>query len=270
MTPNPHHLFLRSFFTFPSFRSNSKVFFLILFIFIIHNLLSPVLFAQSFDSPSYHIDWGHFNMTSGQKQSANFRLTDTVGQNAPGRYASDGYTVKAGFQYLYEKMEPFYFKIDNLDISFESLAANIGSTKSNITTITTPSGRGYEILTIANHPLTNQNFIIIPDTNCDTGCTINSANPWLNNTSYGFGYNAVGIDAHNNINHLGTLSYFPSLNHFRPFAHLSQNQTPQIIASETNPVTNRRTRITYKIVISPQQATGDYQTSINLIAIPKY
>ena len=246
--------------------------FIILFLYFINliNLQLATCQAQSFDSPSYHIDWGHFNMTSGHKQSANYHLTDTVGQNAPGRFTSDGYTVKAGFQYLYEQGKSFQFKIDQLDINFGSLAAGIGSTQSNITTITTPSGRGYEIMAIATHPLINQNSVAIPDTNCNAGCTINTSGLWTSPASFGFGYNAIGIDSYDQPNHIGTLSYFPSENHFRPFAHLSQHQTAQIIASETPPVPDRRARLTYKINISPQQATGIYQTAINLIAIPKY
>ena len=242
---------------------------IVLFLYFINFKLSTCR-AQSFDSASYHIDWGHFNMTSGHKQSTNYHLTDTVGQNAPGRYTSDGYIVKAGFQYLYDKVEPLYFKIDRLDINFGSLAANIGSTQSNITTITTPSGRGYEILAVAAHPLINQNSVTIPDTNCDTSCSITTSGLWTSAAKYGFGYNATGIDSYGNPNHIGTLAYFPNTDYFRPFAHLSQNQTAQIISSETAPVTNRRARITYKINVSPQQATGAYQTPINLIAIPKY
>ena len=87
------------------------VFFTLLFLSTIYNLRPTISLAQTFDSTSYHIDWGNFNMTSGKKTSTNYQLTDTVGQNAPGKFTSNGYTVKSGFQYIYDSMEKFSFAI---------------------------------------------------------------------------------------------------------------------------------------------------------------
>lgn len=226
--------------------------------------------SQSFDSSSYHIDWGNFNMTSGKKTSANYQLTDTVGQNAPGRFTSAGFVVKSGFQYIYDSMEKFSFSISDVSIDFGSLSPSVGTTQSNTITITTPSGKGYEILAIADKPLSNINSQTIPDTSCDSSCSISTSGVWTSNSKYGFGFNAIGINSSGVVTNIGTSSYFTNSTYYRPFAATSKSQNPQTIMSENSPVKDRSAKITYKINISTYQPSGDYQNLINFIAIPKY
>jgi len=225
-------------------------------------LLRPnTSFAQTFDSASYHIDFGNFNMTSGKKSSTNYTLTDTVGQNAPGRYDTAGYVIKAGFQYLYESGIPLSFEISDIDLNFGSLTPNIGSTVTNTLTISTPTGHGYDILAIANHPLKYLNSTI-PDTKCDSGsCSESVSGVWTNNSTYGFGFNANGN---------GTSSYFTNSTYFRQFADNSLGETAKILMSEPTRVKDHSALITYKVNISPLQAAGTYENSINFIAVPKY
>jgi len=229
----------------------------------IYHLQSNISLAQTFDSASFHIDWGNFNMTSGKKSSSNYKLTDTVGQNAPGQYNSAGYVVKSGFQYIYDKIIPFSFSISNLNIDFGSLVPNIGSTAANVLTVSTPTGHGYEVYALASHPLaTIGTNITIPDTKCDSGsCSESVSDLWTNNSTYGFGFNASGS---------GTSSYFTNANYFRQFANSSSGEKAQICMSENVPVENHTATITYKVLISPNQASGYYQNSINFMAIPKY
>lgn len=245
---------------------NKKPFyFLIAFLFLstIYDRTSKIAFAQIFDSASYHIDFGNFNMTSGSKRSPNYRLTDTVGQNAPGQYDKNGYTIKAGFQYIYQQNTPFSFEISNLDLEFGSLTPNVGSTVTNTLTINSPLSFGYEILAIADHPLTTiGDNSVIPDTKCDTNvCSDSISGPWTESSTYGFGFNASGV---------GASSYFTDSTEFRRFANASLNETPKTIVSETTKAIDHSALITYKINISPNQAAGTYQNSINFIAVPKY
>jgi hypothetical protein len=228
------------------------------------------LLAQSFDSASYHIDWGNFNMTSGKKTSTNYQLTDTVGQNAPGKFTSAGYTVKSGFQYIYDTLEKFSFSISDISIDFGSLTPNVGSTQSNTISITTPSGHGYQIMAIANKPLSSISSSTIPDTNCDTSCSISSSGVWSSSSRYGFGFNAIGINSSGVATNIGTSSYFTNSTYFQPFAATSRSESPQVIMSEDTQVKNHSARITYKINISNNQPAGNYENLINLIAIPKY
>ena len=224
-------------------------------------LVSPVQ-AQQFSSPSYLINWGNFNLTSGNKNSASFNLTDTVGQNAPGYSTGGGLAVKSGFQYIYDTFEYLNFTVDKLSIDFGTLTPGIGVTDSNILTVTTPSGRGYQITAHEDHPLWINSQAFIPDTSCDqSDCTPELSTPWTQNDRYGFGFNAQGP---------ASTQYFPSKNDYRPFANLYQNHTPALIASEANPVKNHQTLITYKVMVSPNQSAGDYQTYITYTLTPNY
>ena len=241
---------------------NSKkklLYFLLFFFFFNKNIIR----AQTFDSASFHIDFGNFNMTSGKKTSTSYTLTDTVGQNAPGQYDSTGYVLKAGFQYLYDKNIPISFSISDLDLNFGNLTPNIASTITNTITISTPSGHGYDILAIANHPLKALGTIsTIPDTRCDSGtCSESVSDIWVSNNTYGFGFNASGD---------GTSTYFPSANHFRHFADGSINETAKIFMSESVPVENHSALIKYKINIPSTQTAATYENSINFIAVLKY
>jgi hypothetical protein len=219
--------------------------------------------AQHFESSSYTIDWGNFNITSGKKSSTNYSLTDTVGQNSPGQFDSTGYTAKMGFQYIYDILiNKLSFEISTLDLNFGSLVPNIGTTLTNTLTITTPSGHGYDITVSENKLLTNFTGQTIPDTVCDSGtCSESSSGLWTQNTTYGFGLGASGP---------GTSSYFATTSHYRQFANRSANETPQTIASENSPAKDRLTQITYKINISPLQPAGEYQNAITFTAVPKY
>jgi hypothetical protein len=230
--------------------------------------------AQSFSSSSYRIEWGNFNMTSGKKTSTSFQLTDTVGQMAPGKFTNSGFVVKAGFQYIYDNFYPFSFRVSDLSINFGSLTPNVGSTQSNIITVSSPAGNGYQVMAQESHPLWISPSSFIPDTSCDGhDCTISTSALWntgVGSTAYGFGFNAIGINSSAVATGIGTSNYFLTSNHYRPFADTSSGAQSQIIMSQDSPTRSQSARITYKTYISPQQTAGKYENSINFTAIPKY
>jgi len=260
-SPSTRGKILSSFFKGGSLANAKQVGLFIVILSTIYYLRPNTPLAQTFDSASYHIDFGNFNMTSGKKSSTNYTLTDTVGQNAPGRYDTAGYVLKAGFQYLYESGIPLSFEISDTDLNFGPLTPNIGSTVTNTLTISTPTGHGYDILAIANHPLKYLSSTI-PDTKCDSGsCSESVSGVWTNNSIYGFGFNANGD---------GTSSFFTNSTYFRQFADNSSGETAKILMSEPTRVKDHSALVTYKINISPLQAAGTYENSINFIAVPKY
>ena len=218
--------------------------------------------AQSFSSPNYLLNMGNFNTTSGSKTSTNYRLTDTVGQLTPGQFTSTGYIVKSGFQYIYDTFYAFSFSINYQSIDFGTLTPNIGTTQTNVLTISSPAGHGYQIMTSENHPLWIDAVSQIADTTCDAAdCSETTSGVWTSNSTYGFGFNASGI---------GATAYFANSTYYRQFADTSANESPQILASENSPARNRQTTITYKVNINSLQAAGNYQNAITFIAIPKY
>jgi hypothetical protein len=246
-------------------KSKILLFFILNTFYLILN--TNFVLAQHFTSPSYIIDWGNFNITSGKKSSANYSLTDTVGQNAPGLYTSTGYKVKAGFQYIYDTFNQFSFSIDDLNIALGTLVPGVASTATNIITITTPSGHGYQIMAHVNHPLSLLTGTTIPNTTCNIGatCTVSSANVWNSVSAYGFGFNAIGIDTSGTVTGVGTSSYFLNNTYYRPFS-----STGQIIMSEDSPIANHSARVSYKANISSLQSAGNYQNAVIFTAVPKY
>lgn len=232
--------------------------FLLIFIFC----ASPIR-GEQLSSEHYIIDWGNFNITSGNKTSNTYRLSDTVGQIAPGTYQKTGVLLKSGFQYIYDTFITFSFSIDNLSIDFGILTPGVASTATNTITISTPSGRGYQVSSQESHPLSLENGTTIPDTVCDSPCNESTSNVWTNSTTYGFGFNASGI---------GASSYFADNTYFRQFADISASpaETPQIFMSENSPVKNRQSTITYKVNVSPVQSEGIYRNFIVYTAVPKY
>ncbi|MDP4009574.1 MAG: hypothetical protein Q8P53_01175 [Candidatus Shapirobacteria bacterium] len=250
----------------------TKILVLLSFAFLFF-LFKKNILAQSFSSSSYKIQWGNFNMTAGKKTSSSYQLTDTVGQNAPGKFNNTGYILKSGFQYIYDTFFYFSFQIDDLSLDFGSLVPGIGTTQTNIITISAPSGNGYQIMAVENHPLRQSSGTTIPDTKCNSdSCNKTTSAVWDSSTAYGFGFNAIGINSSGAVTNIGTSNYFTDSTYFRPFANATNTpiDAPQIIMSENSPIKNRSAKVTYKINISAIQSAGNYQNGINFIAVPKY
>ena len=228
------------------------------------------VYAQRFDSDSYIIEMGNFNMTGGRKSSDSFNLTDTVGENAPGQSDGSTYVLKSGFQYIHDTLSQFSFAIDDLNIDFGNLVPESPISQSNTITINSPIGQGYQILAHQNHSLKNIAGVTIPDTSCDSStCSESTEGLWTQTTTYGFGLNAIGLQSSTPTG-IGTSQYFPTSSHFRQFANIELGETPQIIMSETLPAKDRSAQITYKVNISSLQASGNYQNAITFTAIPNY
>lgn len=221
-----------------------------------------VLSAENMRSDSYIIQFGNFNMTSGEKSSSSYKVTDTVGQTAPGEYAGTGYKVFAGFQYIYA-IPRFTFRITDLSIDLGELQNGQFSQQSNDLVITTRSG-GYSIYARAESPLRrplNVSSAQIPFTTCDAACTISAASPWTNINKYGLGFNIAGTHK---------AADFINSTYYRPFADRTQSQSAQIIAQSNDVVRDDVVSVTYRATISGSQEAGFYQTSVEFTAVPTF
>ena len=219
--------------------------------------------ADNLISPNFQIKMGTINITGGEKSSASYKVTDTVGQTFQGQFDSAGFTIKAGFQYIYSRI-PFTFTISNLDLNFGSLVPGTPSLLTNILTVTTGSAFGYSVKALEDHPLRLINgATTIPDTSCDLAltCTQTDATPWTTGTAYGFGYNVQGTD-------VDTVD-FVNNSYFRPFP-IQNLDLPATIMSRSGIATDSAATVTYKINISGSQAAGTYQNNIQYIAIPAF
>lgn len=241
---------------------NIKKLLLILSLTLVLSVLrfSSVFAQNSMESTNYSIDYGNINVTSGEKSSQNYNLTDTVGQFGPGQYNSNGFMVRAGFQYIYSSV-PFYFSISKTSIPFGAISPQTPVIDSALLTVTNSVG-GYSVTAAENTPLQNNINGYIPDTSCDNdSCNLNQAGPWFLNTSYGFGYNMDGDDVP---------ATFEEETYFQPFPSEVQSQTPAIVMSSTKPSIDRQATITFKVNVSNQQQPGSYQNIISFTAVPKY
>ncbi len=241
----------------------SLVFTTLLFLITSSFFVTPVA-ADRLKSDSYVITFGNFNFTSGEKSSANYTVTDTVGQTADGPYGEYGnssYFIGSGFQYIYQIGE-FGFSISNTKIDFGELTLNQHQTASNQLTISHKGANGYTVFAYETHPLrhSNQSFDI-PDTTCNSNnCDHITAGVWDSNQTPGFGFTMSGENIP---------SDFTDSTYFRQFANQETSEPMQAVMQGNNVGTYTAT-VTYKVGVDATYPAGNYQTSIVFVAVPEY
>lgn len=221
--------------------------------------------AENMSSDSYTIQFGNFNITSGEKSSASYTVTDTVGQTGAGPYGTIGvsnYFIGSGFQYIYQIPE-FEFTLSTTSIDLGELIVGTLAQQSHTMSITTKGAGGYVVRVVAEHPLRHQESVAdIPFTSCDAGtCTIDQAQVWTNPLVTGFGYSMNGTNV---------AADFLNTTYFRPFADAEAAQSSQIIMSSVDVADHETATITYQAGIDANQAAGNYQTAITFIAVPGF
>ncbi|MFZ5366535.1 MAG: hypothetical protein ACOZBZ_04640 [Patescibacteria group bacterium] len=207
---------------------------------------------------------GNVNMGAGLPTSSSYKLGVTGGQTAPGLYTSTGYKVRSGFWYL-KSIIPFRFTISDLSIDFGTLTPGTPSTQTNTLTVSAGGAGGYQVTARESDTLkTLAGTATISDTTCNGGaqtCDETTAQPWTDNTKYGFGYNMQGQDIP---------ATFVNSTYFRPFPSLAASEDPSIVMSSSQVGKNRVGTVTYKVNISGSQAAGDYENYIIFVATPTY
>lgn len=221
--------------------------------------------AERLESDSYVIQFGNFNVTSGQKDSSSYNLTDTVGQTAAGafgEYGTSGYFVGAGFQYIYQ-IKQFSFIISDLTMDLGELTDGAFGSDSHTLEITTRGAGGYSIYAYEQHPLRLTGASdIINNTTCDSGtCTISSASVWTNPAVDGFGFNMQGDDIP---------SDFVNNTYFRPFADDEAAEAMQPVMSSPNIAIERASTVTYQAAKAGDTAAGQFQTAVVFVAVPGF
>lgn len=221
--------------------------------------------ADELRSDSFVIQFGNFNMTSGEKSSSSYNLTDTVGQTANGpygQYGSSSYFVGAGFQYIYQ-IDEFRFSLSRTAIDLGTLTPGVHNTASHTMSISTRGAGGYTVYAYELHPLRHSGgSYTIPDTTCDAGtCTESTAQVWSDQDVAGFGFNMTGQDIP---------ADFVGSTYFRQFANQAGAETMQVVMSANTIASNRSSTVTYKAGVSGSQAAGSYQTGVVFVAVPMY
>lgn len=215
-------------------------------------------------SDQYKIQFGNINIGSKTQTSDNYNLTTTLGQTAAQEFQSNGYIIKAGFQYIYA-LKQFSFSLSDINIDFGTAIPNTPIERTLTLTVTFPYSGDYQVTVVENGPLktlNNQNSI--PDTQCDGGannCNETLAKPWTSSTAYGFGYNMTGNDIPGD---------FIDSSYFRPFPDLTVAESPAVVMSSSTVGVNKQATMTLKLNISNLQPAGNYQTILIFNAVPSY
>lgn len=229
-------------------------------------LATPVLLqADELKSNSYWIQFGNLNVTSGEKSSASYGVTDTVGQIAPGQYGEYGnstWFVGGGFQYIYQ-IDEFSFVISDLNMDLGLLTSGSHNSTSNTLTINTRGAGGYTVYAYEAHPLRHEDGVTdLPDTTCDnTLCDETNAEVWMNQSIPGFGFSMTGDDVP---------SDFVDGTYFRQFADSSSAESMQVVMSSSNIAASRQSTVTYKVGMPGDQQAGNYETYVVFVAVPGY
>lgn len=253
-------------------------------------LYATCVSAINMQSNEYRIQFGTIN-SGGQKMTDPvnnlYNLSTSVGQAAAKEFQSNGYIVKAGFQYIYSRV-PFTFSVSNIRVDFGTLLPNSPST-SPITLTVSFGGAGQYIVTArADTPLTMiSGTNTISFTACNGGvdtCIITNAKQWTSTSTYGFGYGMTGQDIP---------ADFISSSYFRPFANRLVSENPATVMQSSNVTadisptpnpaytpapaltgiprdTTHQSTMTLKANISGLQPAGTYATVIRFLATPSF
>jgi hypothetical protein len=244
--------------------------------------------AVNMDSNQYHIKFGTIDI-GGQKMSnpaEGTYLSTSLGQTAAGQFQSNGYIVKAGFQYIYSRI-PFTFSVSNIRADLGTLTPNTPSTAA-INLSVSFGGAGQYVVTAGEMgPFRNFDNIPIANTACDGGantCSTTLAKPWTSLSAYGFGYSMSGTDIP---------ADFINATYYRPFADKTVPQQPATVMQSSNVTQNltptpnpsltpaplltgtprnttHQSTMTFKVNISPLQSAGSYNTVIHFVATPSF
>lgn len=218
--------------------------------------------AVNMESDRYKIQFGNVNIGARNQSSSNYNLSTTLGQTAANEFSSQGYTVKAGFQYIHSII-PFSFSLSQISIDFGSLVSSIPKTSQTVLTVSFGGAGAYQVTAAENGQLRTLLNNSIPDTSCDSGSSCNEslAQPWTLSSTYGFGYNMAGNDIPTD---------FVDSTYYRPFPDLTQSESPAVVMSSTNVGKNRQSTMTFKVNVGPVQPAGSYQTIVNIVATPSF
>ena len=149
-------------------------------ILLLLSIVAPVA-ADEMKSVQYRIDFGNVNIGSNQENSSNYSLGTTLGQLAANEFASSGYIVKAGFQYV-NSIIPFSFTISDTSIALGTLTPNTPATATTDLSVSFGGAGQYQVTAEEIGPLdTPSGSDVIVDTSCNGGgqtCTESTANVW--------------------------------------------------------------------------------------------
>ncbi len=214
--------------------------------------------AQNMSSQNFRIEGGNFNMTSGNKESQNFKLSDVVGQTAAGIFASKGYIIQAGFLNG-AAGTAISLSVYPAVVDFGTLIPNNPVEKSLRITISNGNATGYTVRVSENQPLMTLAGAEITDTVCDAKkpCSLTQAAFWGNNQT-GFGYHMTGRTIPQD---------FGKDDFYRPFPATRRNEQPALIMQSQAKRVIDQANMTLRVHIDQNQPVGQYRNVLSFSAL---
>ena len=223
----------------------------IFFIFLFFCLPSVVL---AYGSANYKINLDNFGFGgSPGTSSANYRLSDTIGEPVVGIGSSANYKTKAGFWFMVDYMISLELDSNSKDLGV--VTPGTPNTASTIATVTTDAVGGYDLLISENHSLTHN--IDGTTTITDFPGTIASPIAW---SGTGLGFTVTGGT--------GVEAKWGSA----PNNNYAGIPTTDTLFHEKNGYTGGSgddTTVQYKIDVPTTQKSGIYSNTIIYTAITK-
>lgn len=214
--------------------------------------------AQQMSSQNFRIEGGNFNMTSGNKESQNFKLSDVVGQTAAGIFASKGYIIQAGFLNG-AAGTAISLSVYPAIVDFGALIPNNPVEKSLRITISNGNATGYTVRVSENQPLTTLAGAEITDTVCDSKkpCSLTQAASW-GKSQTGFGYRVSGRT---------TPQDFEKENFYRPFPASRRNEQAALVMQSQAKRVIDQANMALRLLVDQNQPVGQYRNVLSFSAL---
>lgn len=232
----------------------------------IHYSLTTHSYAINMQSDEYRIQFGKVDSGGGKMTNPGndgYQLSSSIGQEEAKEFQSNGYIVKAGFQYIYTHI-PFVFYLSTTKVDLGTLLPNTPASGDITLKVSFGTAGQYIVTARADAPLTEvQGTDIVSFTACNGGvdtCTITNAKTWTSSSAYGFGYGMTGQNIPTD---------FIKNTYFRPFANKLTAEDATIIMQGGSAATHQAV-ITMKANISGLQPAGTYTTVIRFLATPSF
>lgn len=243
-------------------RKNIKFITVITIIIVITALRARLARAQEMNSQNFKIQGGNFNMTSGNKASQNYKLSDVVGQISAGIFGSKGYIIQSGFLNS-AAGEVFSFSVNPNIVDFGTIMPQIPLEKKIRITIANGNTPGYSVRVSQNQKLATLAGAEIPNTICDTEtknppCTVAQASKWIKNTTYGFGYRMEGKTVPQE---------FLKDNLYRPFPSTKLGEQASIIMKTQAKKVVDQGNMTLRLNVDKSQPVGQYRNVLSFTAM---
>jgi hypothetical protein len=212
--------------------------------------------AADLESPRFKIESSSIDFTAPENNTSSTKQ-QTIEAD---QFESNGLIIKRDGQN--KDSMPFRFMLEKSLLNMGNVSPNTPAKVSS--TVSVAGGRTvYQVLLSEVDGLHKLSGETIADTSCDSDkkCTQFIAGVWNSISSYGLGYSLSGQDIPDD---------FMNTDYFRPFSSEKKSPQPTIIMTGNDKTDERHSNIIVKTVLTPIQADGTYETTLNFIAVPGY